>query len=520
MKNRKESNAIFHLNNMGNQLFTVLGNVEIPSEPYYDNETGDYVTSAPEEIPAMVFMQWPGGFPCIEMELYLMWLGHTGSRLDRRGGSVRQEAVKLSHLVRYCHSHRINFWELKTKNFSDFLFDLLKERTREGKKPREANQVIEISDSCIRFLMWMQDYLLPHRRIVDLGHNPHQIELILRTTTDNRNGTHKSVHFKKNPSPSSRQLKKPMPKDSIDKLFETIVKRSAYENVHPRYARIFRNEEQLKNLLDFQRKTWEAIVTVLTAVGCRPAELEAMKLSDNLEPLTFQKCIVLPTKKREPEAKRKIPIIMNLVIRLRLYIKARGDYLDYLRKIGSPEPGDAFFINVSGFPMTKEALTQGFRRLRLQAGIAERTCISMFRHRAFTTLVAIHLKEFINSGSEDVIHAMNDSDYSTILAKVASISGHKSPESLRAYIDLAWEELGKFDAVNAAIKLHTLMLTVLHELAPGLEKLQSCSLDEKEMWFKERERWFRLVIDDMKESVEVFRYLKVDTKIQRELGVE
>jgi integrase len=496
-----------------------MRDIKIPAEPHYDNETGDYSPCAPDTIPAMVFMQWPGGYPCIEMELYLMWLGNTGSRLDRRGGSVRQEAVKLSHLVRFCHTHGLNFWELKTKNFSDFLFDLLKETTNTGKKVREANQVIEISDSCVRFLVWLQDYLLPDRRIIDFGHKPHQIELIVRTVTDKRNITHRSVHFKKNPSPSARQLKNPMPKESIDRLFETIIKRSTLDNIHPRYARIFRDEEHLKIQLEFQRKTWEASVSILAAVGCRPAELEEMKLSDNLEPLTFQKRIILPTKKREPEAKRKIPIAMNLLIRLRLYIKARGEYLDYLRKTGNPDPGDAFFINVSGSPMTKEALTQGFRRLRLQAGITERTCISMFRHRAITTLVAIHLKEFVSSRSDDVIHAMNDSDYSTILAKVASITGHKNPESLRPYIDLAWDELGKFDAVNAAVKLHTLMVTVLHELAPSLDNLHNCSLDEKEAWFTERERWFRLVTEDMKESVEVFRYLKVDTRIQRELGV-
>lgn len=520
MINRIQSNAPTHTEITETQLFTVIRDVEIPVEPYYDNETGIYAPSNMETMPAMVFMQWPGGFPCIELELYMLWLKETGSRLDHRGGSIRQEAVKLSHLVRYCHNHRVNFWELKTNDFSQFIFDLVKERTRDGKKPREANQVIEISDSCVRFLMWLQDYLLPHRRIVDLANRPHQIELILRTVTDKRNIIHSSFHFKKNPNPSSRQLKKPMPKESIGKLFNVVVERSFHKNTHPRYARIFRDEEHLKAHLEFQRKTWEAILTVLSVVGCRPAELEEMRLSDNLESLTYQKCIVLSTKKREPGATRKIPIIMNLVIRLRLYIKARGDYLDYLRIRGSPEPGDAFFINVSGLPMTKEALTQGFRRLRLQAGIAERTCMSMFRHRAITTLVAIHLKEFVSSRSDVVIHAMNDSDYSTILAKVASITGHKNPESLRAYIDLAWDELGRFDAVNAAITLNTLMVTVLHELAPGLENLQSCSLDEKEAWFRDREKWFRLVTDDIKESVEVFRYLKVDTKIQRELGIE
>jgi integrase len=517
MQNRKTPKSDANAERFERQLFSVVQNVEIPAVPDFDNETGTYCEAQPDVRPAMVFMQWPDGFPCVEMELYLMWLADTGLSVDHRGGSVRQEAVKLSHLVRYCYSNKINFWELKTKKFSDFLFELVKEKDRNGKNRREANQVIEISDSSVRFILWLQDYLLPHRRIADVDGKPNQIELILKTTVDNRNIPHSSIHFKKNPNPSSRRLKTPIPKESIDKLFHIAKERSDAQNSHPRYARRFSSREHLETYLKFQRKTWEAVLSILLAVGCRPSELEEMKVSDNLEPLKFQKSIILSTKKREPEAKRKIPVMMNLVIQLSLYIKARGDYLNYLRKHGfNPKPEDALFLNSQGFPMTKEALTQGFRRLRLQAGIAERTCLSMFRHRAITTLVAIHLKEFVSCRSDEVIHAMNDGDYSTVLAKVAAITGHRDPESLRDYIHLAWEELGKFDAVKAAIALHTMMLTLLHELAPALEELESASLDEKEAWFRERERWFRLVTDDMKESVEVFRYLQVDEQIQRE----
>jgi hypothetical protein len=48
---------------------------------------------------------------------------------------------------------------------------------------------------------------------------------------------------------------------------------------------------------------------------------------------------------------------------------------------------------------------------------------------------------------------MTDADYRTILKRVATITGHGSEASLNHYLDLAWEELGVFDRVDAATAL-------------------------------------------------------------------
>ncbi|WP_371881667.1 tyrosine-type recombinase/integrase [Caballeronia sp. S22] len=502
------------------QLFTVVRDIMVPSSPEFDNGTGKYSTGSGEELPAMVFMQWPNGFPCVEVEMYLMWLVESGWRIDRNGGSVRQEAVKLSHLVRRCYSKRQNLWELNTAEFHGFLFDLLKEASDNGKILREANQVIEISDSCIRFYLWLQEAVLPHRAIADVEGRLHQIKLVRRSTVDLRGIRHSSsLHFIKNPEPSIRQDKLPMPKESIDGLFQTLYAKSDALKAHPRFARRFSSKEHLEKYLEFQRMTWEAILTVCLAIGCRPGELAEMKMSENLESMTNRKSVVLPTEKREHGASRTVPIVMSLVIRLSVYVKKhRSSMLDFLRRSGkAPQPNDAMFLNSFGFPLTKETITREFARLCTRAKLLERTCLSMFRHRAITSLVAIHLKEFCSGRSEVAIHAMNDSDYSTILAKVASITGHKDPESLRPYIQLGWKELGSFDTIAAAIKMNSMMLTVLIELAPNLDKVMLADTPDKEEYLNERLRWFKAITDDMKDSVEAFRHMKLNPNLQRQL---
>lgn len=501
------------------QLFTVISDVEVPASPEFDNATGKYNGGQSERLPAMVFMQWPNGLPCLEMELYFMWLAESGARVDSRGGSVRQEAVKLSHLVRYCYRREKNFWELETVDFQKFLTDLLQEVRDDGRRAREANQVIEISDSCVRFYIWLQDAVLPGRTIVGLSHKPHQICLSFKRTVSRRGVSHRSLHFIKNPPPSTRQDKLPIPKESIDRLYQTVRERGDVLKMHPWYAKRLSKKKGIEQLLEFRRMTWEAILTICLATGMRPGELAGMKMSENMKTMIEEKSIAAPTEKREPDASRVIPVTMNVVMRIGVYIrKYRTMMLENLRKSGkNPQPGDVLFINSFGAPLTKETLTRQFSRLCKHAGIVERTCLSMFRHRAITTLVAIHLKEFCSVHPAVAIHAMNDSNYSTILAKVASITGHKDPESLRPYINLAWHELGSFDTVNAAMKLSSMMLTLMHELSPDLEKVKNASLEEKESYLNERLSWFKAITAEMESAVEAFRHIKVDPELQREL---
>ncbi|NIE66842.1 tyrosine-type recombinase/integrase [Burkholderia sp. Ax-1719] len=495
------------------QLFTVVRDVHLIEYPSFDNDSGIYDTSTTRRADALVFMRWPNGQPCLEIELYLLSLAENGARLDRNGGSVRQEAVKLSPLVRFCYKNGLNFWDIWSDHFQRFIDELKDEIKPDGRKARELNQVLEISDSCIRFLTWLQESLLPHRTIVDVKGKPHQILLKLKKTKDQRTGrTYTSYHFFGNPPSSTRQLKTPMPKESIDKLFDAITKKYDIENCHPRLRRRFQNEDALRKYLEFQRATWDGVLTVCLAFGCRPAEVSTMSRTKNLEKMGSDKKLVLATMKQKKGAEREVPVTMNIVIKLAVYErKYRSEMLDQLRTAGkNPNPSDFLFLNTLGNPLTKETLTRQFERLCRYADINERACLSMFRHRAITSLVAIHLKEFCSPRLDIAMQALNDADYSTILAKVASITGHLNPESLRDYIHLAWDELGAFDPVDAATKLSAMLLTLVNDLTFRVKKVERAPAKEQAAALQDSFHLIRESEKEMRELLDLSQRVKAN----------
>lgn len=499
------------------QLFSIIRDAKLMEVPSFDNEARRFDEADDRAFPALVLMSWPNGYPCIEMELYLLYLAQNGSRVDEHGGSVRQEAVKLSHLVRYCYHHKLNFWELWSNHFSDFLYRLIKELKANGQTKRESTHVIEISDSCVRFLTWLQSAVLPHRYLVDIKGNKHQILLVIKKTIDSTGGVHFSRRFSGNPSPSTPRLKEPMPKESIDALFSAISSKSDALRSNPSFTSNFDSSHSLECYLDFRSACWATILTLCMATGCRPSELASMSLSVSISAMFPNKQLILNTKKREPDARRKIRVNMGVVIKVSSYIKSRGRFLEQLRAAGKhPEPADALFLNSEGNPLTKETLTRGFDRLCDDAGLVNRTCISMFRHRAITTLIAIHLQEFCLPRLEVAMQALNDSDYMTILTKVAQITGHKRPESLKPYIHLAWEELGAFDTVQAAVKIHAMLLTVVNDLTPNLKKLERAPMKEQKAYLDQFLLYAKEAAKEMEEALAAFQHVKANPDLLKD----
>lgn len=113
------------------------------------------------------------------------------------------------------------------------------------------------------------------------------------------------------------------------------------------------------------------------------------------------------------------------------------------------------FLAEHGKPIKSASLSTEFARLVSAAGYPDvKACLSMFRHRFITYEVIVHLKEFMAKCGK-THHLITDSDYMSILKKVATKTGHKSVKSLWHYIDLAWAEINVWGGVENAIeRLH------------------------------------------------------------------
>ncbi|WP_413196779.1 hypothetical protein [Pararobbsia alpina] len=505
-----KNDTIRTANEIHGQLFTVLNDVSVPTFSTITGMDGKYGPAETQEHVAMVFMRYPNGAPCVEVELYLLDLLNSGLRVDRRGGSVRQEAVKLSPLVRYCYAHRKNFCEMRSSDFADMLNKLLNEKKEETEKlAREANQVIEISQACVRFFTWLQESLLPHRSIVGLIDEPHQILLREHEAVDFQKRRRAYRIFSLNPAPSTPQKKTPMPSESISKLWQATENIGNPHKQPARYRQRFADEADFLTHITFRMRTLKMILELMNAVPCRPGELANMSLSQNQIAMKQDKSIVLMTEKRESGAKRKIAVPMRIIIDLQVYIEVhRARMIKTLDRGGTFRATDSLFINTLGRPLLKESLTTDFRRLCGRASLNVRTCLSMFRHRGITTLVATHLQEFLSGADDAVVATLADSNYSTLLQKVAAITGHKHWESLVPYIHLAWAELGAFDAIEATTRLNVLMEAVMHNLAPELDAIKSTSPAKQAAYLRERLEYFELATKEMKDALDACRRVK------------
>ena len=209
--------------------------------------------------------------------------------------------------------------------------------------------------------------------------------------------------------------------------------------------------------LEFLKKRRELFLELLETTGARPGELIALKVSE-LDNCTETLRISLPTLKRRKasDPERTIPIEASVAIKIELFIhKQRNELLFNIRENGlTPDPQDRIFLSaINGQPISKGAIDKEFQRIVKKAGITQKACMSLFRHRFITNMIKIHLRAFLNENEGASRLVMTDSDYRTILKKVATFTGHASEMSLFHYIDLAWDELGIFDYVEPATKL-------------------------------------------------------------------
>jgi len=147
------------------------------------------------------------------------------------------------------------------------------------------------------------------------------------------------------------------------------------------------------------------------------------------------------------------------------------------------EVDDVIYLHSeNGKEVLPSAAYQEFRRLAAKAGIKQKTCQSMFRHRFITNMVKIHLIGFMDKNPLKNRHIMVENDYRTILKKVASFTNHKHLDSLHHYIDPAWEELDVFSHTNEVKALQDRLKSIFyttHSLKSDIQAFSKRDISEK-----------------------------------------
>lgn len=431
--------------------FYLLKHIDITSISHYDPISKNF-TPIKNFMPATFAVTWPNGMPCSLVEVFLVHKFNRGSTAREDGGTIRATIAKLTHLIRHCWRTQRDFWELDDDDIGTLVAALTSE-TKENfpaVRARDNNTVRAIIASAVEFLLWIQNNLMIGLRL--LGTGPEFRIRLIERKIHHRWNTKSSVQLVYHLLPP-RDIKEPKRAISRDKrnALWSAVSNMAMKPAAPRWTSD-RNFGDMLNLYLKARR--ELLLELLEATGARPGELARLRVSKN-EDCDKSFRLYIMTLKRRRLAEREIPLQPGVAMRLTVFIKKhRKQLLNTIRLSGVElATNDRIFLSINGEPTSERVMESEFNRISKMAGLGDyQCCMSMFRHRFITKQVAIHLQIYAQAENK-AREMMTNSDYRTILKKVATITGHGSELSLLHYIDLAWDELGVGAQLDQAVAI-------------------------------------------------------------------
>lgn len=403
-----------------------------------------------QDLPLMI---WPNGTPC---HLANSWLTSVNERSTGRESSTTKAAL-LTHLIRFCYSRNISFYDFNDAYFEALTTELTEDTIQTpyggSEKARSSNQTLSIQTVALHYVMWIQNtFPLPDR-------------LPIIGTSETRPGI--IIEWRHSPNFSKPYLwhrllvtkspplndKTAMPERLTAKIREEIYRRRVIADPDdgPKIAPISKPRRKALNYL-YSRRIF--VINMMSSFGLRPEELWDMPLNRNSS-ISSAGQVVLPTKKlRGPPEFRTLKVNTNLAFVLQTYIDDRQDYINFLTRekfqISSP---NNMLIGENGRSFKKSSLTKEFDRICVDAGIKNtKVCLSMFRHRFITREVKAELILKFDKSPEFALGltpALRDEVSRTVIKK----TGHRRPSSIWPYVH---DEYKLLTSDSSQELLHTL----------------------------------------------------------------
>lgn len=398
------------------------------------------------------YMVWPSGKPCLAINMYLLEKSQSLT-----GESIFTLSSKLSELIRYCAHGRpdripCGFDELNDSDIASLIDHLCKEVYVDdvNERLRDNNTVRAIMHAVFDFLLWYQDNLSTGRIIV--GARSEGAAVIVKRVLNPHSNRYYLDH-RYLPPRESKDPKLPIATSMIEKI-EAVIDELEYQDGYSERAlrRFGGSLDTAAAYLKYLTARRSFMIFMMRATGLRPGELVRMPVEENNTSVRADKpFLVLPTLKTrrlEPPL-RRFPITVKQAIRIRLYLRLRMDWIDFLQTLNiTSVDHDSMFLSVEpgryGKGIGRGALTKDFEQLCRRAGFQDvQACFSMFRHKFITDQISMHLKAF-----DEQKGMLNKQDYRTLLEKVREKTGHRSVNSLWHYIDLVRDMAGVWEPVD------------------------------------------------------------------------
>lgn len=348
---------------------------------------------------------WPSGVPCWEINCYLASLQRRG----RKPSTVRTYASELSSAARFVSSRSVSFFDLHDQDIVDYSRWLV---ANQAGKPRQSNQVNKLIDRLLTFLGWLQDFGGVERPLVGVAGSGARViveEESIRVRGRSRRSWRHIAHVPSN----AKWPVRPVARKTLIALREAI---------------------PISFKSSYCRARAHALLTLLSDTGCRREEAVFLRPQDVRDALEDDRGLLrVRTSKRSGNPERYVPIPRTSLLSIQQFIDVSRALLVRTLAKRKRQSAEWVFLSRNGEMWDPESVTQCFAKLRKRGQIGDRACAHMLRHRWITLQFLERLKRCQEA-------ALGPELLSTIMTRVASLSGHADKESLWSYVDFSFEE--------------------------------------------------------------------------------
>ena len=417
------------------QLFKIIPNMHLSH--YYNSFRGEVALREADNMP---FIRTPNGIPCLIANAYMIQLLKRNLSRNNNGGTLRQYAKDISHLIRFCHENGIDFKQMDNSRFTQFIGELRDERDaiNPEARRRESNTLITIGRKCLDFLDFVGHMNGDENFVNDTIQGYKKNYRVRTAKTRNRSIDKYSWHHDSFDTPSPKTRRNAISKENIQALHEAIPKLSLGSRT-----------KQSKRLIDRRRTI---MIRLLEMTGARIEEIAQIRIKD-IEGAIKQKdpkLKLVTLKKRQPSS-RYLPVLKQDLAAIKPYIRVNRTQA-IKNTIGAQnDHGFLFISEKTGKPLSSRYMSNEIGLLRRTAGITSQACAHMFRHRFITKLFVRLINQFDFENKDEFRRALLDAN--TLKQQVQQYTGHGDVNSLDNYIDLAFDEVANLDAVVSTVHL-------------------------------------------------------------------
>lgn len=352
----------------------------------------------------MPLVFYPNGLSCWQVNAYLIHCHRTGLKVQ----TIATYASELSLFVRYLHRLRLEPHRVDDDHLIEFA-DWMADRATSSN--RHINRILA---RVIAFLEWFE-CISP--RVAQVG----------------RVGDSALVAVERRPLKSSGRAR-------VRVRHVAMLPSGAKRVVRPMPVTVFHQLlSQCKSVAQrsFCKARSRIMLLLLADTGIRREELVWIGVRDIEAAIENGGRLSVRTSKRKGNPMREVPVPELTLREVAKYIQVqRALLMRRHERAGRAGREKGWLVcTESGGRLAASSVTQLFSDLRHLAGVSERATAHMLRHRYITLQVMDRIRRLRSVGVLGVEAA------STVLAQVASLSGHSSPESMWDYIDWAYQEM-------------------------------------------------------------------------------